>query len=110
MNLLSLLRQDKIELATLDILKTFLLVSLPSDINDNRRHIHIFKQGKRGGKSIAKIWIERNGEKDIEVVDSELKSSDEKEIIKYIDENWDFLNKRITTSFNGEKLRKHGKI
>lgn len=31
----------------LAFLKMFLLVSIPTDINDNRRHVHIFKKGGR---------------------------------------------------------------
>ena len=29
----------------LAFLKMFLIVSIPTDINDNRRHVHIFKKG-----------------------------------------------------------------
>ena len=45
----------------LAFLKMFLLVSIPTDINDNRRHIHVFRKGTRHMRSIAKIWIEQNG-------------------------------------------------
>lgn len=42
----------------LAFLKMFLLVSIPTDVNDNRRHVHVFKKGTRHMRSIAKIWIE----------------------------------------------------
>ena len=29
----------------LAFLKMFLLVSIPTDVNDNRRHVHVFKKG-----------------------------------------------------------------
>ena len=45
----------------LAFLKMFLLVSIPTDVNDNRRHVHVFKKGTRHMRSIAKIWIEQNG-------------------------------------------------
>lgn len=73
--------------------------------------ISIYSNKEKGEVNLSqKYGLKKNGEKDIEVADSELKSSDEKEIVKYIDENWKFLNERITKSFNGEKLRKHGKV
>ena len=50
----------------LAFIKMFLLVSIPTDVNDNRRHIHIFRKGGRHLYSVAKIWIERNGMKNIE--------------------------------------------
>lgn len=36
----------------LAFLKMFLLVSIPTDINDNRRHIHVFRKGTRHMRSI----------------------------------------------------------
>ena len=50
----------------LAFIKMFLLVSIPTDVNDNRRHIYIFRKGGRHLHSVAKIWIERNGMKNIE--------------------------------------------
>jgi hypothetical protein len=47
----------------LAFLKAFLLVSIPTDINDNRRHIHVFRRNGRHLHSLAKIWIESGGEK-----------------------------------------------
>ena len=39
----------------LAFLKMFLLVSIPTDMFDNRRHIHIFRKGTRKMHSVAKI-------------------------------------------------------
>jgi hypothetical protein len=47
----------------LAFLKAFLLVSIPTDINDNRRHIYVFRRNGRHLHSLAKIWIEGGGEK-----------------------------------------------
>ena len=87
----------------LAFLRMFLLVSIPTDINDNRRHIHIFLKGTRHMRSVAKIWIEKNGEKNIEIAYSELSSKDNDLLIEAINRNWDFLNDQITKSFKGEK-------
>ncbi|MBP3203127.1 MAG: hypothetical protein J6M31_05925 [Bacteroidales bacterium] len=87
----------------LAFLKLFLLISIPTDINDNRRHIHIFKKGQRHLKSVAKIWIEKEGEKCVEIDYSELSSKENAMLVKAIEDNWDFLNEQITKSFNGEK-------
>ena len=87
----------------LAFLKLFLLISIPTDINDNRRHIHIFKKGSRHLRSVAKIWIERNGIKDIEIDYSELSAKENTMLIEAIDRNWEFLNEQISKSFRGEK-------
>lgn len=89
----------------LAFLRMFLLVSIPTDANDNRRHVHIFKKGGRHLHSVAKIWIERNGEKCVEIADSQLSSKENSLLIDAISNNWEFLNNQITKSFNGEKIK-----
>ena len=42
----------------LAFLKAFILVAIPIDINDNRRHVHVYRKGSRHLRSVAKIWIE----------------------------------------------------
>lgn len=84
-------------------LKMFLLVSIPTDVNDNRRHIHVFRKGGRHLRSIAKIWIESNGNKCIEVAYSELTAKENEQLLQAIDKHWEFLNDQITKTFNGEK-------
>ena len=54
-------------------------------------------------RSVAKIWIEKNGEKCIEIAYSELSSKDNDLLVEAIARNWDFLNDQITKSFNREK-------
>ena len=87
----------------LAFLKTFMLVSIPTDRNDNQRHIHVFTKGGRKKHSVAKIWIERNGEKCLEIANSSLSSKDNDLLISAIEKNWDFLNRQIDKSFKGEK-------
>lgn len=87
----------------LAFLKTFILISLPIDINDNRRHVHIFKKGGRHLHSVAKIWIERNGEKCVEIAESNLSSKDNQMLVEAIDRHWEFIDAQITKSFKGEK-------
>ena len=89
----------------LAFIKMFLLVSIPTDVNDNRRHIHIFRKGGRHLHSVAKIWIERNGMKDIEIAESLLSAKDNAMIVAAIERHWEFLNEQITRTFNGEKTK-----
>ena len=87
----------------LAIIKMFLLVSIPTDIYDNRRHIHVFRKGGRRLRSVAKIWIERNGEKCIEIAESDLSPKDNQMIVDAIDRHWEFINEQITLTFKGQK-------
>ena len=54
---------------------------------------------------MAKIWIEKNNQKDIEIAWSELSSTEEAEIVNSIDEHWEDLNRMIDRVFEGEKVR-----
>ena len=54
---------------------------------------------------MAKVWIEENGQKKIEIAWSELTSSEEEEVIKAIDEHWDELNRLIDDVFAGKKIK-----
>ena len=81
----------------------FILVSISVDINDNRRHVHVFKKGGRHMKSVAKIWIESGGLKCIEIAESVLSAKENKMITDAIDRNWDFINDQISKTFIGEK-------
>jgi sporulation protein YlmC with PRC-barrel domain len=86
----------------------FILSVFPADANENRRHIHVVKRGdKRShkGNTVAKIWIEENGEKKIEVDWSELSAVDEALIIEAIDKYWDELNRSIDMVFAGKKIQ-----
>ncbi len=87
----------------LALLKMFLLVSISTDVNDNRRHVHVFKKGMRHQHSLAKIWIEKNGLKCVEIAESTLSNKDNEMLVKAIEEHWDFINEQITRTFNGEK-------
>ena len=52
------------------LLLYFILSVFPADATENRRHIHIVRRGSKKshrGNTVAKIWIEENGEKKIEV-------------------------------------------
>ncbi len=56
------------------------------------------------GDTVAKIWIEENGEKKIEVAWSELTADEEDLIIEAIDKHWDELNRMIDDVFAGKKI------
>ena len=57
------------------------------------------------GNTVAKIWIEKEGQKDIEIAWSELSSAEEEIINRSIDENWETLNRKMDDVFEGKKIR-----
>lgn len=86
----------------------FILSVFPADVNENRRHIHVVRRGKKRshkGDTVAKIWIEKNGKKDIEVSWSELSAAEEAVVVKAIDDNWESLNRSIEKVFSGRKVQ-----
>lgn len=86
----------------------FILSVFPTDATENRRHIHVVRRGSRKshrGDTVAKIWIEENGEKMIEIAWSALSASEEAEILNAIDKHWNELNKRIDDVFAGKKIQ-----
>lgn len=87
----------------LAFLKMFILVSISVDVKDNRRHVHVFKKGGRHLNSVAKIWIESNGVKCVEIAESQLSAKDNKMLVDAIDCHWEFINDQITKTFKGEK-------
>ncbi len=90
------------------LLLYFILSVFPADATENRRHIHVVRRGSKKshrGDTVAKIWIEENGAKKIEIAWSELSSDEEAEVIKAIDEHWEELNKLIDEVFAGKKIQ-----
>lgn len=84
-------------------ISVYMLIALPIDINDNRRHVHVFIKGKRTQKCVAKFWIESNGEKCIEIAYSSLSNRDNEMIMAALDRNWEYINNQITAVFEGKK-------
>ena len=87
----------------------FILAVFPSDATENRRHIHVICKSKKSkhkhrGNTVAKIWIERNNEKCIEVDWSTLTAQEESDIINAIDKNWETINQQIDKVFAGDKV------
>ena len=85
----------------------FILSVFPADANENRRHIHVVRRGRKKshrGDTVAKIWIEENGQKKIEVAWSEMDADDLAKIIDIIDKNWEMFNKMIDDVFAGKKV------
>lgn len=86
----------------------FILSVFPTDATENRRHIHVVRRGSKKshrGNTVAKIWIEENGQKKIEIAWSELNATEEAEIITAIDKYWEELNQLIDDVFAGKKIR-----
>ena len=64
----------------------FILSVFPADAMENRRHIHVIRRGRKNshrGDTVAKVWIEENGQKKIEIAWSELSATEETEWEKY---------------------------
>lgn len=92
----------------LALILCFILSVFPADATENRRHIHVVKRGSKRshrGNTVAKIWIEENGKKKIEIAWSELSPSEESEIITAIDEHWEEFNAMIDDVFAGKKIQ-----
>ncbi len=89
----------------LAFLKTFILVAIPLDANDNRRHVHVFRRGARHLHSVAKIWIESNGVKCVEIAESQLSAKENNMLIAAINNHWEFINEQISKTFRGEKTQ-----
>ena len=90
------------------LLLYFILSVFPTDATENRRHIHVVRRGSKKshrGDTVAKIWIEENGLKKIEIAWSELTSDEETEVLKAIDEHWEELNRLIDDVFAGRKIQ-----
>lgn len=86
----------------------FILSVFPADVTENRRHIHVVRRGSKKshrGNTVAKIWIEENGQKKINVAWSELSADEETLILKTIDDHWDELNRLIDDVFAGKKIQ-----
>ncbi len=86
----------------------FILSVFPADKDENRRHVHVVRRGSKAshrGDTVAKIWIEENGEKKIEVAWSLLSAPEEQMIIEAIDRHWDELNNLIDQVFEGKKIQ-----
>ena len=87
----------------LAFLRMFILVAISIDANDNRRHVHVFYKGKRHQRSLAKIWIESNGQQCVEIAESSLSAKDNEMLVAAINRHWEFINEQVTRAFNGEK-------
>ena len=92
----------------LALLLYFILSVFPADAFENRKHIHVIrrgsKQSRRGG-TVAKIWIEENGAKKIEVAWSNLSADEEEMVLAAIDKYWEEFNSMIDDVFAGKKIR-----
>lgn len=85
----------------------FILSVFPTDVNENRRHIHVIRRGSKKshkGHTVAKIWIEENGHQKIEIEWSELSSDENKLLVELIEQNYKEINERIDNLFNGKKV------
>ncbi len=101
-------KQNDSDMGKLMLLLYFILSVFPADATENRRHIHVVRRGSKKshrGDTVAKIWIEENGQKKIEIAWSELSADEEALIMKAIDDHWDELNRLIDDVFAGKKIQ-----
>ncbi len=52
---------------------------------------------------ISTRWIERNGDKCVEIAESELSPKDNMMLVSAIERHWDYINNQISKAFRGEK-------
>lgn len=74
----------------------------------NIKENHVIRRGRKNshrGDTVAKVWIEENRQKKIEIAWSELSATEETEVMQAIDEHWEELNKLIDDVFAGKKIR-----
>lgn len=85
--------------------RAYVLVSIPVDKYENRRHVHVFPRlkGARGKHSVAKIWLETNGTPDVEIYESSLSTKENELLVQIIRENWKYIDQQLTKSFEGIK-------
>lgn len=88
-------------------LRAYVLVSIPVDKFENRRHIHIFPRlkGARGKHSVAKIWLESKGIPCVEIYESSLSTKENELLVRIIEQNWEFIDEQLTKSFEGIKTK-----
>ncbi len=67
--------------------------------------MYMLKKGTRHMRSMAKIWIEQNGQKCVEIAESQLSRKDNEMIVSAIERHWEFINDQITRTFRGEKTK-----
>lgn len=92
----------------LALLLYFILSVFPADVLENRKHIHVIRRGSkhsRRGGTVAKIWIEENGTKKIEIAWSNLSTDEESMVLAAIDKHWEEFNSMIDDIFAGKKIR-----
>ena len=63
----------------------------------------MFYKGKRHQRSLAKIWIESNGQQCVEIAESSLSAKDNEMLVAAINRHWEYINEQVTRAFNGEK-------
>ena len=77
--------------------------TLPRDILFTHTNSCITYKGKRHQHSLAKIWIESNGQQCVEIAESSLSAKDNEMLVAAINRHWEFINEQVTRAFNGEK-------
>lgn len=84
----------------------YIMTVVPVDVNERRRHVHIYGAFRKHTRQhcLAKIWIEKNGEKDISVAyNNGIPPKKLEQIMDFIDRNYDSINRQIDNTFSGKR-------
>ena len=83
----------------------YYIVTLPRDTMNERLHVHVVRRGKNDVESLAKIWIESNGNKNVEVAYSYIDNKTLDALLDAIDANWDVVMSQVKQALSGNKVK-----
>lgn len=85
-------------------LTVYYLATLPNDTMRERLHIHVVKPHAHSFEVLAKIWIESNGNKQIEVAYSNLPSKLLSKLLTDLEDNWELVMQQVKAALGGAKV------
>ena len=87
------------------IIGKFIFSIFPSDIDESRKHIHVLSKKSKKYK-FAKIWIEKEGEFDIEIAkQGDFSDIEINKITKLLKENHIIIEQQLDDYFSGKKIK-----
>lgn len=85
-------------------LKVYYLATLPNDTLRERLHIHVVRPHAHGFYVLAKIWIESNGKKQIDVAYSDLPAKHLSQLLSDLEANWELVIQQVKNALGGAKV------
>lgn len=86
----------------------YYLATLSNDTLRERLHVHVIRPNKRDLSRVnvyAKIWIEKDGVKNLEVAYNTLDNTTLKDILTRNDNNYDLVKKQVIDALSGNKVK-----